>query len=265
MTRIRAFFALVLAAAMPVSGCHFFDGGEPQLQRWGGVFSELRVQWSAEPGIELMTGSVVPLRAYVESTLLVMFAGSLDYAYPGFADAVPPNDPAGFLGAGSRRPDEGSPRKSALLGNYRYRVLSVQNSGRDVAITVCAYSYGVAEEQDNATFTSVGRTGIGASRGIDVERVLLVAPSIDAAQLPPQAGSAPAPSHNVFGSWQITRVLTFVHKSRSGFEALWPTYDADTQSCIDKAPDPPERRAFLIDGKHPRSDFPTSPADPGWP
>ncbi|MEU9806493.1 hypothetical protein [Mycobacterium sp. NPDC050853] len=264
MTRIRAITALILAAAVLSAGCHFSADGESQIQRWGGLFSEVRDQWSAEPGIELTTGPVVSVRAYIESTFLAAAMGNLDYAYPGFTEAVAPNDTTGALGANTRRPALDIPLKSALVGNYRLHVLSVQHSGRDVAATVCTYSYRVAKEQDNGTFKSV-QSGIGESRGIYVERVMLVAPAGDVVQPSPQAGFGSAPSNNVFGGWRITANLEFFHARQPGFETLWPTYDADNQACIDKAPDLPQRRAFLIDGEHPRSEFPTAPPDPGWP
>lgn len=265
MTRISKSVALVLAMVLSVTGCHVFRSAEPAIQRWSGQFSDVRVKWSAEPGIDVMTGPVVPVRAYIESRLLAMLVGDLEYAYPGFTEAVPPNDPAGIQGANHRRPSIDSQSfKSTLIGNYLYHILSVQYSGRDVAATVCRYTYRVGEEEDNGLFKSV-QSGVGESRGIYVERVILVAPPNGIAQPPPQAGFASAPSDNVFGGWQVISSLAFFHARKPGFEALWPTYDADTQACVDKAPDPPERRAFLIDGEHPRSDFPTAPPSPGWP
>lgn len=45
----------------------------------------------------------------------------------------------------------------------------------------------------------------------------------------------------------------------------WPAELADATTCVDKAPDPVERRLYLLNGAHPRSDFPTLPPYPGWP
>jgi hypothetical protein len=83
--------------------------------------------------------------------------------------------------------------------------------------------------------------------------------------LPPQTGPQPAPSDDVFGQWKIKGLLSFFSAHRPAFKSEWPTYEADVATCVAKAPDPPERRAFLVDGEHPRSDFPTSPPSPGWP
>lgn len=262
--RIRAIVVLILAAALTATGCRFFDKGQPEIQRWGGLLSELRVQWNAEPGIDLLAGPAVPVRAYMESRLLAEYMGGLQYAYPGFTDAVAPDEMRGVLGTGYRQPNVNYPTRSALVGNVRYRILSVRRSGRDLAIALCNYPYGIASQQ-NGTFASAGRA-VGDTPGVYAMRVDLTSPAGEPSPpLPPQAGPAPAPGNNVFGGWQITGFLNDLFTSDSGFETAWPTYDADRQACIDKAPDPPERRAFLIDGEHPRSDFPTAPPDPGWP
>jgi len=70
---------------------------------------------------------------------------------------------------------------------------------------------------------------------------------------------------DVFGAWKITGFLNGLRSPDPEFDKVWPTFGADTATCVEQAPDPPERRAFLIQGEHPRSDFPTSPPSPGWP
>jgi hypothetical protein len=82
---------------------------------------------------------------------------------------------------------------------------------------------------------------------------------------PPQGGPAPAPAVDVFGDWNITGLLIDSGRLHSDFPKVWPTHEADLATCIEKAPDPPERRAFLKIREHPRTDFPTSAPSPGWP
>ena len=139
----------------------------------------------------------------------------------------------------------------------------MERSGRNVTVTVCNYQYGVAKQEANGNFRALAKTGPVDTRGIYGIRVLLVAPADEStATLPPQKGPAPAPSDDVFGDWQVTGFLT---ASADSSKVQWPNYAADQATCVEKAPDPPERRAFLVNGEHPRSDFPTSPASPGWP
>jgi hypothetical protein len=76
---------------------------------------------------------------------------------------------------------------------------------------------------------------------------------------------APAPAVDVFGDWNITGPLIDSGRLHSDFPKVWPTHEADLATCIEKAPDPPERRAFLKISEHPRTDFPTSAPSPGWP
>jgi hypothetical protein len=60
-------------------------------------------------------------------------------------------------------------------------------------------------------------------------------------------------------------MLDSLSSDASGFAEAWPTYEADKAACVENAPDPAPVRAAIIDGTHPRSEFPTSPASPGWP
>ena len=254
-----------LIATTVLAGCHLIDGQGP-IERWSGLASDLRLHWSAEYGIDILTGAAVPVRAYTESAMLAHYMGNIDYAYPGFTRAVPPNAPndSSDIGARNRRPRLDRPVPKALIGNERYHILSLARSGRNITATLCNYRYAVGMPADNGMFKSV-QTGVGDSRGIYAERVTLVAPVDESALLPPQSGPQPAPSNDVFGDWQITGSLNGFSSHLPEFKTQWPTYQADGATCVDKAPDPPERRTFLIDGEHPRGDFPTSPASPGWP
>jgi hypothetical protein len=255
---------LIVVASTVLTGCHLFESHQASIQRWGGLLSDLRYEWDAEPGIDILTAAPVPVRAYIESRMLAQSMGDLDYAYPGFTRAVPPDPPDAGWGL---RPNVNHSVSRALIGNARYHILSLSRSADVVTATLCNYGYSVAHQVEDAKeddkFESVARGVALQPKGIFAERVTLTAPSDESAPLPPQAGPSPAPSGDVFGNWRITGYL--FSTSQPGFKSQWPSFDADLAKCVDKAPDPPERRDFLTDGEHPRSDFPTSPASPGWP
>jgi hypothetical protein len=134
-----------------------------------------------------------------------------------------------------------------------------------VTATVCTYTYAVAKQTDDDSYVSVARSQSAEPRGITASRVLLLAPDDGNQAIPPQEGPEASPSENVFGSWVIEGFQSSISKQQPGFESAWPTYEPDTAACVSAAPDSPERRAFLVQGDHSRSDFPTSPTSPGWP
>ena len=259
---IHGLASLFLVTSTALAGCGLFGTAQPEPERWTGNVRDLRVQWDAEPGIDVLTGVAVPVRAYLESRDLARYTGNLDNAYPGFTRAVPPNEPpeSPDLAAMDRIPTLEYPADSPRIGNSRFHFLSVMHSGRDVTVTVCNYTYGVAQEQSNDSFVSLDYSGPVDKRGIIGMRVLLVAPD-NPVPLPPQQGPEPAPMHDVFGEWKISGFLVAIGSS---VKAQWD-YGADYEACVENAPDPPDRRAFLTNGEHPRSIFPTSPASPGWP
>lgn len=255
----------VLAMTSGIAGCSFFGDSAPQLDRWGGPLSELRVQWASASDLDLTTGVAVPVRAYVESRWLAQRQGSLEYGYPGFLDATPPNADGPPFGANFRRPEANNQVQSPFFGNETFRIMSIREEGRNVTATVCRYNYTVALKNDDGSYSSVVSLGSAEPRGIEVNRVLLVAPADQGQPQPAMKGPEAAPSENVFGGWSIEAYQDSLFMPGPGLTSVWPTYDADLTACVDAAPDSPERRAFLSEGDHPREDFPTSAPSPGWP
>ena len=257
-----------LTILMPLTGCHSSNEGEPSVDRSSGPLGERRYQWTAGPGIDLVTGPAVPIRAYMESRLDAQTMGEVDYAYPGFVQAVAADSGDGVqeLFAENLRPDDDiAPVSQAPVGNNRFRIQSVTRSGGTVTAMLCNYRYGMGLEQENGTFVSVANKSVN-DPGIDALLLRLTAPADESKNpLPPQAGPAPAPEVDVFGDWKITGFLSGLAEIDPDFDKVWPTYEADQATCVEQAPDPPDRRAFLTSGEHPRSDFPTSPPSPGWP
>src|SRR5690606_38564186 len=243
--------AFVASAATLLAGCQVFGQDEPAIDRWDGLLSDLRFQWSAEPGIDLLTEPAVPVRAYLESRWLAQSTGNLDYAYPGFTGAVPEEPPDADE---PLRPNTNHQLSRALVGNSHRHILALDRANDTVTATVCVYNYTVAAETDGGEFESVAR-GRTEPRGTNVERVLLSAPPEGRFNLPPQAGFSPAPSTDVFGAWTITGDLG-IAGNRTRAEQ-WPTFDADRALFAAAAPDSAERQAFLLDGTHPGAQFPT--------
>lgn len=253
--------ALVLAA---LPSCSPSPNVERGATPWSGRLADLRVQWDAGPGIDLLTGASVPVRAYLESRLLAQYSGEIDKTYAGFLEAVPPNEPTTSpdMAAWDRRPPLNYPATSSLVGNIRFHIISVVSGIDHLSVTVCNYIYNAAQEQADGTFVSLVDWGPAEERGISAVRVFLRGPSTPSRELVPQTGSQPSPAEDVFGNWTITGFLVAAGTSPI---VQWPNFEADRASCVANAPDPLSRRKELTSGAHPRSEFPTSAPRPGWP
>ncbi|KAA0085719.1 hypothetical protein CIW52_07575 [Mycolicibacterium sp. P9-64] len=255
---------------MVLTACNSSNGDKTTVDRSSGPLSEQSFHWTASPGIDLASGPAVPIRAYFESRLDGQTMGSLDYAYPGFDQAVAKKPQEGHdLLTSNLRPDVNrGPVNDPPVGTNRFMIQSVARTDDALIADLCFYRYRLAHENENGSFSSVAEA-FATDDGIDVFRLLLTAPPNAGMSLPPQTGPAPAPApapiDNVFGDWKITGLLDSFAKSDPKFGGLWPTYDSDLAKCVADAPDPAERRVVLASGQHPRSDFPTSPPSPGWP
>src|SRR5690349_7572273 len=94
------------------------------------LVADLRMRWTAAPGIDLLAGPAVPLRAYLESRSLVFMTGDMDDLYPGFDRAVMPSQPASSPPSQwGLWPDTNIPRKTPLVGNIGRHVRSVTTAG----------------------------------------------------------------------------------------------------------------------------------------
>jgi hypothetical protein len=95
-------FVAALLAFVMLAGCTpppRLDGNSPKpssYPNWPEGMADFRFRWSAEPGIDLLTGAGVPLRAFVESFRVGEYTADLDApkpgvaSYPGFLDTIPP-------------------------------------------------------------------------------------------------------------------------------------------------------------------------------
>jgi hypothetical protein len=252
--RIVAIGALLLT----LNGCgpKANSGHAPPPAGWPNQLADFTIVWSAEPGIELTTGAAVAVRAYLESYELASATGDERYVYPGFAQATDDTSDV--------RPRLVKHSDAPWVGSERNRVISLDRAGADVHAVVCSYMYGSAQREQSGGYTAQAGNPFDPNAGIYAVEVTLMPPPDAGQQLSPQAGPARAPSVDVFRGWRIAG-------RRGGYSSETGGAQSDLDACVAKAPDSPERRAFLVNpmpgGKlyHPRSDFPTLPAYPGWP
>lgn len=271
----QGFIGPVLAAAL----CLLFAGcgpptaqhpaAPPQKTPWTGKLAEYRVVWSADPGIDLLTGAAVVVRAYIESVYLAETLGDIGYVYPGFTRAVAPNAAEGQPDSTrDRRPNTEHPSGDRIVGTGRYHILRMDTAGRQVTAVICGWGYEAGLDLGNGTYGSRGNVpAADPAYGTVLRWVAMTAPpELMTPPLPPQKGPAAAPVDDVFGSWRVNGYLTADPAMKDNLNpGEWPSELADAKTCVDKAPDPFERRLYLLNGAHPRSDFPTLPPYPGWP
>ncbi|MDT5198826.1 MAG: hypothetical protein QOH34_348 [Mycobacterium sp.] len=230
---------------------------------WPTSLDSFTIAWTAEPRIDLATDkAAIAVRAYVESYYLSKITVDEKYLYPGFADAVEPDQPGGPPGTSNLHPRLGSSDPDVWYGTVRHHVLGIARSGDDVTVVACAYLYGSARKSPNSQgYTANVGIYDEPNSGIFPMRIGLRAPADGASKTPPQEGPSKAPYDNVFGGWKITNFM-FDYLSQP---TSWPEKNADLAACIAKADGPPESRHFTPRQPYPLSDFPTLPATPGWP
>jgi hypothetical protein len=262
MTTARLLICSLLACTL-IAACDR-DGGPPT-DVWAERVGQITARWSAAPGLDLLRGVAVPVRGYLESRFLAESTGDINDVYAGFSEAVPPNVPRDStdVGGRNRQPNTDYPSTYPLVGNLEYKLMSVNRTGKNVVTQVCGFLYRVAERGSDDNFKPLIEGGSSPTNGIIAMRLTLTAPEGTPEEaLPPQEGPASSPSENVFGGWRIVGFLAATSPSSA---SQWPTMEADQAACVAAAPEPVERRKFLSNGEHPRSDFPTLPASPGWP
>lgn len=191
--------------------------------------------------------------------MLSQYRGDLKYAYPGFETAAADSGSALW----ATRPALDQALERPLIGNDQYHILSAARSGDNLDVVICNYSYRAGRETADGSYESLGQTGSPASRGIYALEVQLQGSPTTPTQR--QEGPRADPEDDVFGDWVVRGLLNFWKSEEPGFAEAWPTYEADRQTCVDRAPDPAPERARIIDGTFPHSEFPTQPASPGWP
>ncbi|MDT5197138.1 MAG: hypothetical protein QOH20_3892 [Mycobacterium sp.] len=262
---MRSTVVLLIAILFAVVSCTQGSPKEsppPPPAGWPAELDGFSFVWTAEPGIDLVAdGAAVAARAYVESYFLAVLTENDKYLYPGFADAVDPDQSSGPPGTEKLHPELGHSGSDVYIGTARHHVLSIARSDRDVTLTACAFTYGSAIEHPAGKYNAIVGEGVASGPGIYPFRIGLRVPDGTYSEMPPQQGPARTPFDNVFGGWKITN-------HQGGFlvsTVRWPEYDRDRATCTEKADMALSNRHLSPIIPYPRSDFPMLPATPGWP
>lgn len=290
---LKSATALVLAALVPLACTPSTDSTpQPSTARSAGLFpnwppalNNFRFYWYAAPGIDMTTGPVVTVRAYLESYRIAnLTGGDTSAVYPGFTRATPKNGlqtrqntpfELSYVRPETRAEAEANGWKYVernMFGYGPFYILSIGPVGGVFRAIVCQGEYSTFHQDDTdpSKYTSITSwpPQDTADKGVTVWRVELtdkdprVGPNPPAAPTNPQSGPLPAPTGDVFGPWFITGAST----------SLWgtpgETQYVDTpevkQQCAEHMPDDAAARKAMYTGLH---DQPPPHGDPipGWP
>lgn len=260
---------------------------EPAFANWPATLNDFRFQWGAEPGVDLVSGPAVPLRAYLESYRIAQLTQDIGAAYPGFERAVPPlpppySDSPAQLGYIRPAPDaEPFGPRGRFYGNEYFHILELTPIEGGYRAYVCDGLYKIfragdeREREEREKYVSVvkyaaNHTGLGDVSGMKVWRVEFTdtPPAADApAMVTDQRGPNPAPAGDVFGPWRITGASDIAWGTSITYESTaGETVDGPQRlsRCGDLLPDTRDGREAAIDSV---LDTPpvAEPASPGWP
>ncbi|MHC9294197.1 hypothetical protein ACRCUN_17170 [Mycobacterium sp. LTG2003] len=238
----------------------------------------------------------MPLRAYLESWLIVAYTENLEYAYPGYLRATPESLNPGAAATlrlplpqqkirefrGTVSPGE------QVAGNEDLHILRVEPAEQGFRAFVCDATFRVyTHRPQSAAFTPLRDTAVTHSGNADapnmaVWRIEFKQAAAEGDSPPaaagPQSGSSPAPLDDVFGPWSVTgseSVAFWWEVDHPGVARDSPeatrfraeareTEDQMRQVCLDRYPMNAAEREKLattvIDNPPP-----VEPATPGWP
>ncbi len=280
---IRLVLVATTIATMAISGCSS-PGSNSDYQPSPDV-ERMTFRWSAEPGISLVDGPAVAVRAYLESYDRALFAQDERAAYHGFDRAVKPNVGDYLSSTGLRRPYTNflAMKAPGSVGTEHLHIERItQSNGRTEAI-VFSDVRRISQLFDKdwtgdppyrSLVFSVGGTvePYGSMRpdfplrmGVTVMRIVMSG-TPEPAQ-PAQHGSSDFPRGDVFGNWSIDEFNLYVGQYSVNFNGKsvtstvpWATANADLEACKRFAQ---PLAAPQADGNSPL--YPTEPSDPGWP
>jgi hypothetical protein len=284
----------VLLLVVGIAGCRGGDDSAPKpaelrFANWPETLADFRFRWSAEPGIDLLTGPAVPLRAYLESHRVGDLTLDLGATYPGFQRAVPEGPPNSELFPNEPHqlrwirpytdPRLGFGPPGRFYGNEYFHVLDLTPIDGGYRAYVCDGLYKIFREgQRPGTFAPVFAPTAGTpdpdDKAVEVWRVEFTdhpnppGPNSPPMVTAPQEGPNPAPLGDVFGPWRITGA------SPGGFwgptdgsdpaAGLDPAWEQLMERCLGLLPhDAAQRHAFYA--SEPDTPPAVEPALPGWP
>ncbi|EFV12453.1 hypothetical protein [Segniliparus rugosus] len=220
-------------------------------------FKDLRFVWTAEPGVDLVNGPMVPIRAYEESVLLRVWSGREQGAYLGFDRAVPlkgwhEGDPTEWLDlrphiprnldSASKEEKEEFETAHGGVGFEHVLTLAPTEDGGWAAV-VCFGGYSLLYKQPDGKWSqrkwwnpsnpgvedspeqAPPDAGWGGVYRISVKAGQASPPS--ASKQSAQEGPLPAPQGDVFADWTVTGRIGFSPTYRRDLAGSWsPEYSS---------------------------------------
>ena len=302
--RIALQLSLLLLAL--AAGCRSTPAPPPpsppdaqHLYKWPEKLQDFRFRWNADPDFELTSGWAVPLRAYLESRLIVEYTDDVHAGYLGFERATPPPIQPGsseLLKTPYAQREIRMPRGPStfdgpdqrIVGNEQLDVLRTEPIPGGFRAFVCDATFDTYKQADRAS-RYVPVKSYPGFQPTDVENMTVwriefssrdsrLTPGAPAPPDTPQSGPLPAPRIDVFGSWFITGALgvggwsdsdhpDLVQGSPEQRQVFREAQDAETamrQRCLDRYPLDAEQRAERAQTE--LTEPPTvGPPVPGWP
>lgn len=282
--------ASVVVLLFSAAGCRAAEKPAPsppaaQFPNWPAGLNDFRFRWSAEPGIDLLNGPAVPLRAYLESHRVGDYMKNPQAVYPGFDKAVA-EGPANSDFAASvdyqlahirpfTNPNYGYGPYTTFRGNEYLHILELTAIDNGYRAYVCDGLYKVfraAQMGVEGKYVSVATAGKPEKMFDDSVKVWRVEFTDHATSAPmplePQRGPNPAPIGNVFSSWFITGADSTgywgSHPNPETRPQNDPAHEQRLQQCADRMPDNAEQRTAYGTGEHTTLP-PLEHAVPGWP
>ncbi|WP_131824633.1 hypothetical protein [Mycobacteroides abscessus] len=213
---------------------------------WPEKLNDFRFRWTADPGIDMLTGPAVPIRAYLESWFIGFVTGTPSQnLYPGFDRAVPVKF----------RPGEASSiLPGPYSGNDNLHILEITPVDNGYSAYVCEGRYDVFSPSRDAPEVYEG--GLVSFDiivwKVDVKRT----GEKENPEL--QTGPLPAPADDVFNGWSVDM-------AEAGYKTIWgKKFDELIMRCDGKLPANSNQRASI---RSQRRDTPqkAESAIPGWP
>ena len=293
-SRVARVFTSLFVAWVALTACGATEEAAPPSEsmfaNWPNQLEGFRFRWTAEPGIDLLSGPAVPLRGYLESHRIGDLTGDAEDAYPGFSRAVPhpgkPKDDARtdlpyevrYIQPGTDFPAVGFrtlPPDVRFYGNEYFHILELSptEDGDGYRAYVCDGRYNIFYGTDTGPFEPLYPAGESSPDSeiseIRVWRVeftdhpVLPTPDAPPAVTTSQKGPSPAPLGDIFGPWQITGA----HNGGSWGPRGSATYDGweeRRKQCRDLMPHNAAQRQQIYSSTLNTPPIP-EPAVPGWP
>ncbi|GCA98588.1 MULTISPECIES: hypothetical protein [Mycolicibacterium] len=293
-----ASFLAFLVAVTTFGACASHPAATPpppaaktKIPNWPNELDGLRFRWTAEPGIDLLTGPAVPLRAYLESYRVGYMTKTIDTVYPGFQRAVPeipiPASSGSAAAEWNRLPFQLEWIRPAIdehinfgngpfYGNEYFHVLEIATTPDGYRAYVCDGSYNVFHPAvgNPGKYTSIedyrsGSNSDAQKRERDALNVWRIEFSNKTKGLDkgtPQKGPNPAPIGDVFGRWRIDGAAmgNFWGPVDDSPTPQAPEYLQRLEQCSKAMPHNPQQRAQILMSVLDSAPV-ADPPVPGWP